>query len=123
MSRIGRTLKGYLFWTYELGSFHYDVMVSLILAFIFIAPHFIDFKDQPGEQLSHPTQAVVTAEGKLYQVDAALVDAQDHDMPVDLSRKVVSERFGVGEGEVRRIEREGLDNDWPPLGDGGAISG
>jgi hypothetical protein len=31
------------------------------------------------------------------------------------SRKVVGERFGVSEGQVRQIEREGLDNGWPPL--------
>ena len=43
MSRIWRTLKGYIFWTYDRGSFHYDVMVSLILLFIFVAPRFIDF--------------------------------------------------------------------------------
>lgn len=80
MSRIGRTLKGYLFWTYDRGSFHYDVMVTLILAFIFIAPRFIDFKDHPGELLSHQSKAVVTAEGKMYQVDASAVDAQDEAM-------------------------------------------
>jgi hypothetical protein len=28
---------------------------------------------------------------------------------------LVAQRFGVGEAQVRRIEREGLDNDWPPL--------
>ena len=49
------------------------------------------------------------------EIFLALVDAQDHDMPVDLSRKVVSGRFGVSEDEVRQIEREGMDNDWPPL--------
>jgi hypothetical protein len=41
------TLKRYIFWTYERGSFHYDVMVSLILIFLFVSPHFIDFKDKP----------------------------------------------------------------------------
>jgi hypothetical protein len=80
MSRIGRTLKGYLFWTYDRGSFHYDVMVTLILAFIFIAPRFIDFKDHPGEQLWHQSKPVVIAEGKMYQVDASTVDAQDEGM-------------------------------------------
>ena len=80
MSRVGRTLKGYLFWTYDRGSFHYDVMVTLILAFIFIAPRFIDFKDHPGVQLSHLSKPVVTAEGKMYQVDASAVDAQDEAM-------------------------------------------
>jgi hypothetical protein len=57
------------------------------------------------------------------EIFLALVDAQDHDMPVGLSRKAVAERFGISEGQVRQIEREGLDNDWPPLGGGGAASG
>ena len=40
-------LKKYFFWSYERGSFHYDIMVTLILLFIFVSPHFIDFKDKP----------------------------------------------------------------------------
>jgi hypothetical protein len=80
MSRIGRTLKGYLFWTHTRGSFHYDVMVTLILAFIFIAPHYINFKDKPPKQPQHLTDIVVSADGKMYQVDASLVDAQDEGM-------------------------------------------
>ena len=79
MSRIGRTLKGYLFWTYDRGSFHYDVMVTLILAFIFIAPHYINFKDKPPTLETHPTDIVVSADGT-YQVDASAVDAQDEGM-------------------------------------------
>ena len=42
-----RLLRSYIFWTYERGSLHYDVMVTLILLFIFVTPHFIDFKDKP----------------------------------------------------------------------------
>ena len=45
----------------------------------------------------------------------ALVEAQDHGMSPAESRKVVAERYGVSEGQVRQIEREGLDNSWPPL--------
>jgi len=80
MSRIWRTLKGYLFWTYTRGSFHYDVMVTLILAFIFIAPHYIDFKDKPAISKQHPNEIVASADGKTYQVDASAVDAQDEGM-------------------------------------------
>ncbi len=40
-------IKRYIFWTYERGSFHYDVMVTVILLFIFISPHIIDFGDRP----------------------------------------------------------------------------
>ena len=42
-----KLLRSYLFWTYERGSVHYDVMVSLILVFLFVSPHFIDFGDKP----------------------------------------------------------------------------
>jgi hypothetical protein len=85
MSHIGRTLKGYLFWTYDRGSFHYDVMVTLILVFIFVAPRFIDFKDKdfrdkPGTGRPHPTDIIASADGKTYQVDAQAVDAQDEGM-------------------------------------------
>ncbi|HET9184373.1 MAG TPA: hypothetical protein VFP59_19805 [Candidatus Angelobacter sp.] len=83
MSRVWRTIKGYVFWTYERGSFHYDVMVTVILLFIFIAPRFINFKDQPAEHVTHQNSIVITPDGNrgfIYQVDASAVDAQDDDM-------------------------------------------
>ena len=82
MSRVWRTIKGYFFWTYDRGSFHYDVMVSLILLFIFLAPRFINFKDKPAEHPEHPTGITVTAEGNdlVYRVEAGAVDAQDEGM-------------------------------------------
>jgi hypothetical protein len=46
----------------------------------------------------------------------ALVEAQDGQMTVAQSRKAVAERFGVSERQVRQVEREGLDGNWPPLG-------
>jgi hypothetical protein len=42
-----KLLRSYLFWTYERGSVHYDVMVSLILFFLFLSPRFIDYGDKP----------------------------------------------------------------------------
>jgi hypothetical protein len=45
----------------------------------------------------------------------ALVEAQDQDMSVAQSRRIIAERFGVSEDVVRRIEREGLEGHWPPL--------
>jgi hypothetical protein len=50
---------------------------------------------------------------------AALVAAQDGDVPVARSREVVAARFGIGAEQVRRIEREGIDGNWPPLGQQG----
>jgi heme A synthase len=43
----GQVVKSYLWWTHERGSVHYDVMVTLILAFIFLTPRFIHYGDQP----------------------------------------------------------------------------
>lgn len=55
-----RILRNYFFWTYPRGSFHYDVMVTLILAFIFITPHLWDYGDHPSTSARpmHPIQVV-----------------------------------------------------------------
>jgi len=45
----GRKLSSFLWWTYPRGSLEYDIMVGIILAFIFLTPrHF--FRDQPRPQ-------------------------------------------------------------------------
>jgi DNA-directed RNA polymerase sigma subunit (sigma70/sigma32) len=54
-------------------------------------------------------------EDRRREIFLALVDAQDHEMTVSQSREAVAARFGVSEEQVRKIEREGLDNNWPPL--------
>ena len=56
-----KTLKSYLFWTYQRGSFHYDVMVTLILLFLFVSPHFINFHDRPEEPSSRGHGVLVHA--------------------------------------------------------------
>jgi hypothetical protein len=60
-----KTLRSYIFWTYERGSFHYDVMVTLILLFLFVSPRFIDFKDKPVREapLQHSEVLVKAARG------------------------------------------------------------
>ncbi len=70
-----KTLRSYLFWTYERGSFHYDVMVTLILLFLFVSPHFINYHDRPLYQL--PSQIMVENDGAgalIYQVKKTDVD-------------------------------------------------
>ncbi len=62
--------------------------------------------DQGNEPLS---------ENRRKEIFSALVDAQDHEMSVAQSRKMMAQRFGVSESRVRQIEREGLAQQWPPL--------
>jgi len=73
----GRVLKSYLWWTHERGSIHYDVMVTLILAFIFLTPHWIHYGDQPKPDWpSNEIRASVNpAGGMIYQVPVNLVHA------------------------------------------------
>lgn len=54
-------------------------------------------------------------EAKRKEIFLALVEAQDHEMSVAQSRQLIVERFGVTDAQIRDIEREGLDNQWPPL--------
>ena len=54
-----KLLRSYLFWTYQRGSFHYDVMVTLILLFLFISPHLINFRERPTPPLALQTSEVL----------------------------------------------------------------
>jgi hypothetical protein len=52
MSSLKTKLASYLWWSYPRGSLQYDIMVGIILAFIFLTPrHF--FRDQPRPQAAH----------------------------------------------------------------------
>ncbi len=54
-------------------------------------------------------------EARRMEIFLALVETQDQDVGVARSRQMVATRFGVSEDQVRRIEQEGLDHEWPPL--------
>ena len=54
-------------------------------------------------------------EDRRKEIFFALVDAQDHEIDVANSRTLMVQRFGVSENQVRQIEREGIENQWPPL--------
>ena len=61
---LGQVLRSYVFWTYERGSFHYDVMVTLILVFMFGSPWVINFKDRPVETVAlHASEVLVKEAG------------------------------------------------------------
>ncbi len=63
---MGKLLRSYVFWTYQRGSFHYDVMVTLILLFLFLAPRWIDFKDKPVETVAlHSSEVLVREAGSI----------------------------------------------------------
>lgn len=77
MGAIWRTIRGYILWSYERGTLHYDIMVTLILLFVFVSPHYINFKDKPVERNAHLTGVVVIPGAKgefIYQIQASAVN-------------------------------------------------
>ena len=80
MTGIWRTIRGYILWSYERGTIQYDVMVTLILLFVFLTPYWINFKDKPIERNPHPGGVVVIPDaggGFIYQIDGAAVSGKD----------------------------------------------
>jgi hypothetical protein len=78
MGAIWRTIRGYILWSYERGSLHYDIMVTLILLFVFVSPHFLNYKDKPVERNPHLTGVVVIPGEKgelIYQIQASAVNS------------------------------------------------
>ncbi len=77
----GQTFQSIIFWAYERGSRPYDLIVILILAFIFLTPR-TWFDDRPTLQLTdlRNHQGIVEVshsdEGGSYLVDARLVDSK-----------------------------------------------
>jgi len=86
-----RTLKqillSYFYWTYPRGCFHYDVMVTLILLFIFATPWVWNYGDKPSPSAgpSHPIE-VVGNDGHGLIVTVQAVDA---DVPAGAPDAVV----------------------------------
>lgn len=74
--RICAAIYRGLFWTYERGTWQYDIMVALILGFIFLTPR-AWFNDQPKPPgVSGVVLVSANDHEKVYQLQAALIDAK-----------------------------------------------
>ncbi|MDR3739216.1 MAG: hypothetical protein P4L40_09365 [Terracidiphilus sp.] len=98
---MNRILKNYFYWTYPRGSFHYDVMVTLILLFIFVTPVVWDFGAKPmsPEALAHPIQVVGNG---------------NRGVIVSLRAADVTVPKGASDSEMKRVLRKAIE---PVTGD------
>lgn len=111
---IRQILKSYFYWTYKRGSFQYDVMVTLILLFIFVTPHFWDFGAKPtrpgGPQ--HPIEVVGNdGHGMIVTVEAADVNVPPGASEREV-KKILSRAIEPVTGDAVYIER------WETVKDG-----
>ena len=92
---IKEVLKSYFFWTYPRGCFHYDVMVTLILLFIFVTPHLWNYGDKASSSagLLHPIQ--LTGDG-------------NHGMIVTVQASDVNIPAGTADSAVKKALRQAI---------------
>jgi hypothetical protein len=80
MKGVWGTIRSYILWQHERGTLHYDIMVTLILIFVFFSPRVINFNDKPVPHDPHLTDAVVTPDaqgGLVYQISASAISPGD----------------------------------------------
>lgn len=99
-SRITEIVKSYFYWSYSRGSFHYDVFVTLILAFIFVTPHLWDYGAKPPLKAGPPHPVEVVGDGRFVIVTVQAADVQ---LPA-----------GASDGEVKSALRQAIE---PVMGD------
>jgi hypothetical protein len=98
MNAVWRTIRGYILWSYERGTLHYDVMVTLILIFVFFSPYWINFNDKPVERNPHPTGVVVVPDkqgGFIYQIEASAITSKDPMEIRDQLQKIIEPISGA----------------------------
>ena len=74
------TIRSYILWQHERGTLHYDIMVTLILIFVFFSPRVINFNDKPESLNPHPSGVVVSSDGTgglVYEIEASTITAGD----------------------------------------------
>lgn len=102
MSKVFRTLWGFIFWTYERGSWQYDVMVLLILAFIFLTPPRL-FHDRPTLTEARQVVEVRGLEGTGYRIEAHLLGSRNN-RSLELNAEQILEQVTNRPLTIRRIE-------------------
>ena len=101
--KLGAAIHRGLFWTYERGTWQYDIMVALILAFIFLTPR-AWFHDQPVRPDASDVILVSAGAGeRVYQLRAALIGAQAEDAVRQEAERVLQVYTGKSV-QITRIE-------------------
>jgi len=111
MSGIGRVLYRTFFWSYERGSWQYDVAVGLILVFVLLTPSRW-FHDQPQVGLpvnAHQVELVSPpGQAEVYRIDARVLAPPERTPALqnDLHNVMQRARPGLSDGHfsIGKIE-------------------
>ena len=84
-----------IFWNYRRGSWQYDLIVAGILLFIFGAPRFINFGDQPRPPAVQQIESLSDDdETLLFWVDPSVIDETPAEEVPSMLRTLLRQRTG-----------------------------
>jgi hypothetical protein len=94
-----------VFWSYERGTWQYDIAVVGIVLFVLFSPHIVHFNDQPlvgppPSQAMIELRAMAAGQVATYRVDARLLASPirtpelEHDLHVTVQNNVGDLRHG-----------------------------
>jgi hypothetical protein len=124
MRTLWRAIQRVIFWSYERGTWQYDLAVAGIVLFILFSPLVIHYTDQPSVGPPQPASGLVVlqtmAPGQIatYRVDARLLATPirtpelEHDLHQAVQKNV--QDLNHGRFEILRIE--------PIRGEGGTVA-
>jgi hypothetical protein len=124
MRTLWRAIQRVIFWSYERGTWQYDLAVAGIVLFILFSPLAIHYTDQPSVGPPQPASGLVVlqtmAPGQIatYRVDARLLATPirtpelEHDLHQAVQKNV--QDLNHGRFEILRIE--------PIRGEGGTVA-
>ena len=105
LRKLGSAIYRGLFWTYERGTWQYDVMVALILAFIFLTPRSW-FNDRPSISEASGVVELSSKTGeKVYQLPATLIEVGPGSKAEDAIRQGVERALQSFIGKPVQITR------------------
>ena len=109
MNAVWRTIRSYVLWQHERGTLHYDIMVTLILIFVFFSPAWLNFNDKPVPRDPHPTGVLVTSDGAgglIYQIEASALTPGNENAVRDQLLRIIEPISG----EVSIVKYEAISD-------------
>ncbi len=92
--KVWQTIRPSVFWSYRRGSWQYDLIVALILAFIFLTPRSI-FRDQPRPPTVQEIESLNDGNGTLvFWVDPEVVETSPAEQVDSRLRELLKQRSG-----------------------------
>jgi len=91
LSRFLRGVGSFVFWSYERGTWQYDLMVALILAFVLLTPRGL-FTDRP-RPVAGQVVAISGPSGAGYRIEAGVLAGSARSLQLS-ARQVLEEVTG-----------------------------